>query len=104
MPYKAAKDVEDEKHIHPLQLDVIERFLTLYSNVNNVILTPFLGVGSEAYAAVAMGRKACGVELKISYYRQAVRNIAAALLAKPEDQQSLEFEASEPTEAEELMD
>lgn len=75
LPYKEAKDEEDEKHIHPLQLDVIERCITLWSNPKEIVFTPFLGVGSEVYQAVKMGRLGMGVELKPSYYRQAVKNI-----------------------------
>ncbi len=76
LEYKAARDAEDEKHIHPLQLDVIDRCLVLWSNPGDVVLTPCMGVGSEVFAAVRAGRKAIGVELKESYYRQAVRNLA----------------------------
>lgn len=79
MPYQEARETPEEKHICPLQLDVIERCVTLWSNVGDVVLTPFLGVGSEAYTAVKLGRKAIGIELKPSYYRQAVRNVEAAL-------------------------
>jgi DNA modification methylase len=75
LPYKPGKDQEDEKHVHPLQLDVIGRCVELRSNVGETVLTPFMGVGSEAYTAVQMNRRAIGVELKPSYYRQAVRNI-----------------------------
>ena len=75
LPYKEAKDEEDEKHIHPLQLDVIERCITLWSNPKEIVFTPFLGVGSEVYQAVKLGRLGMGVELKTSYYRQAVKNI-----------------------------
>jgi DNA modification methylase len=78
LPYKPARDKEDEKHMHPLQLDVIERCVVLWSNPGEVVLTPFLGVGSEAYGAVINGRKAIGVELKPSYFRQAVKNLAEA--------------------------
>jgi len=78
LPYKESRDEEDEKHIHPLQLDVIERCLVLWSNPSEVVFTPFMGVGSEVYAAVRMGRKGIGVELKPSYYRQAVRNVEVA--------------------------
>jgi DNA modification methylase len=78
LPYHEARDQEDERHLHPLQLDVIERSITLWSNPGDVVLTPFMGVGSEAYMAVAMGRKALGIELKPSYYRQALKNIAVA--------------------------
>lgn len=78
LPYKAARDSDDEKHVHPLQLDVIDRCLTLWSNPGETVLTPFMGVGSEVYAAVMQGRRGIGVELKASYYRQAVRNVQAA--------------------------
>ena len=75
LPYRDAKDQEDEKHIHPLQLDVIERCLTLWSNAGENILTPFMGVGSEVYAAVRLGRRGIGIELKPSYFRQAQKNL-----------------------------
>ena len=78
LPFKAARDTDDEKHVHPLQLDVIDRCLTLWSNPGEVVLTPFMGVGSEVYAAVAAGRFGIGAELKASYYRQAVRNVQIA--------------------------
>jgi len=75
LPFKQAKDEQDERHVHPLQLDVIERALILWSNPGETILTPFMGVGSEVYVAVELERKAIGIELKPSYYRQAVRNL-----------------------------
>jgi DNA modification methylase len=78
LPFRQAKDQEDEKHIHPLQLDVIDRCLVLWSNPGEVVLTPFMGVGSEVFGAVANGRKAIGIELKPSYYRQAVKNLEHA--------------------------
>ena len=78
LPYKAARDAEDEKHVHPLQLDVIDRIVTLRSNLGEIVLTPFMGVGSEPYGAVMLGRRAIGAELKGSYYRQSVRNMASA--------------------------
>lgn len=78
LPYRAARDQEDEKHVHPLQLDVIDRALVLWSNPGEVVLTPFMGVGSEVYGAVRAGRKGIGAELKPSYYRQAVKNVAIA--------------------------
>lgn len=77
LPYREARDEEDEKHVHPLQLDVIDRCLTLWSNPAERVLTPFMGVGSEVYAAVRAGRFGIGVELKPSYYRQALKNLAA---------------------------
>jgi len=78
LPYKPARDAEDEKHVHPLQLDVIDRALVLWSNPDETVLTPFLGVGSEVYAAVMAGRRGIGIELKASYYRQAVKNLSDA--------------------------
>lgn len=78
LPYREARDSEDEKHVHPLQLDVIERCVQLYSNPGETVMTPFLGVGSEAYIPVLLGRRAIGAELKPSYYRQAVKNVRAA--------------------------
>lgn len=75
LSYKESKDEDDEKHLHPLQLDVIYRLTELYSNRGEVVLTPFMGVGSEVYAPVSMGRKAIGIELKDSYYKQAVKNL-----------------------------
>lgn len=78
LPYAASKEEEDEKHVHPLQLDVIERAVTLWTNPNELVLTPFLGVGSEAFMAVNLGRRAIGFELKESYFNQAVINMAHA--------------------------
>jgi DNA modification methylase len=75
LPFREARDEEDEKHVHPLQLDVIDRCLVLWSNPGERVLTPFMGVGSEVYSAVAAGRFGIGVELKPSYYRQAVKNL-----------------------------
>lgn len=77
LPYKEARDPDDEKHMHPLQLDVIERAVTLWSNPGETVLTPFAGVGSELAGALMCGRRAVGVELKPSYYRQAVKNLEA---------------------------
>jgi DNA modification methylase len=74
-----ARDENDEKHICPLQLDVIERALVLWSNPGETVLTPFMGVGSEVYGSLINGRRAIGIELKESYYRQAVSNCRAAL-------------------------
>jgi len=75
LKYKESKDEDDEKHVHPLQLDVIHRLVELYSNPDEIILTPFMGVGSEVYGAVNFGRKAIGIELKDTYFRQAVKNL-----------------------------
>jgi DNA modification methylase len=79
LPYREAKDDEDEKHVHPLQLDVIERAIVLWSNPGEIVFTPFMGVGSEVYSAVRLGRRGIGVELKASYYRQAEKNVPHAL-------------------------
>lgn len=75
LPFREARDEEDEKHVHPLQLDVIDRGVVLWSNPGETVLTPFMGVGSEVYGAVRNGRRAIGVELKASYYRQALANL-----------------------------
>ena len=75
LPFKPGKEVDDEKHVHPLQLDVIHRVVQLWSNEGEKVLTPFLGVGSEVYEAVRLGRFGVGAELKSSYFRQAVRNL-----------------------------
>lgn len=75
LPYKPSRDNDDEKHVHPLQLDVIERAVVLWSNPKEIVLTPFMGVGSEVYVPVKLGRKGIGIELKESYYKQAVRNL-----------------------------
>ncbi len=77
LPFRESRDEEDEKHVHPLQLDVIERAVTLWSNPGERVLTPFMGVGSEVYGAVLNGRFGVGVELKPSYYRQSVANLRA---------------------------
>jgi len=83
---KADKDESDEKHMHPLQLDVIERCIVLWSNKDETVLTPFLGVGSEVYQSVKMGRKGIGIELKGAYYRQAVKNLQDVHLVETEDE------------------
>lgn len=83
LPFQDAKDEDDEKHVHPLQLDVIERYLDLRTMPGERVLTPFMGVGSEVYASVRMGRMGVGAELKASYFEQAVRNLAA--VDKPEE-------------------
>jgi DNA modification methylase len=79
LPYREAKEGEDEKHVHPLQLDVIDRAVAMWSNPGETVLTPFMGVGSEVYGAVLNGRKGIGIELKPAYYNQAVKNVPLAL-------------------------
>lgn len=78
LPFQNTKEEDDEKHVHPLQLDVIDRIVELYSNPGETVLTPFGGVGSEVYSPVSMGRKAIGIELKDSYYKQGIVNIELA--------------------------
>lgn len=78
LPFRDAKEDDDEKHVHPLQLDVIDRIVELYSNPGETVLTPFMGVGSEVYSPVSLGRKAIGVELKDSYFKQAKINLSMA--------------------------
>lgn len=85
LQYRNARDEKDEAHISPLQLDVIERCIDLWSNPGDVVLTPFLGIGSEVYCAVNMGRKGIGFELKPSYFVQAKRNIAELYEARTEN-------------------
>jgi len=82
MPYKESKTEDDEKHVHPLQLDVIERCLVLWSNPGETMLTPFMGVGSEVFGALLNDRKGIGIELKESYYRQSVKNLKQIKKAK----------------------
>lgn len=83
LPYKRPNgkklNEEDEKHVHPLQLDVIDRAITLWSNPGEKVLTPFMGVGSETYGAIMNSRMGIGIELKPAYYNQAVKNMADAL-------------------------
>jgi len=79
LPFRDAREEDDEKHVHPLQLDVIDRIVDMYSNEGEVVLTPFMGVGSEVYSPVSLGRKAIGIELKDSYFKQAKINLSLAL-------------------------
>lgn len=71
----SAREEKDEKHICPLQLEVIERAIELWTNPNDIVFTPFMGIGSECYKALEMGRRAMGIELKKSYYEQSVKNV-----------------------------
>ena len=84
LQYRSAREERDERHICPLQLPVIQRGIELWTNPGDTVLTPFMGIGSEAYVAVKMGRKAVGVELKDSYYRQAVANVKTAVRERDE--------------------
>lgn len=85
LPFRDAREEDDEKHVHPLQLDVIDRLVDLYSNVGETILTPFMGVGSEVYSPVSLGRKAIGIELKDSYFKQAKINLSLAEKRFPDE-------------------
>lgn len=87
LPYKESKEPDDEKHVHPLQLDVIERTIHLWANPHETVLSPFMGVGSEPYAALINDRRAVGIELKTSYYKQALKNIEEALRSPKFDHQ-----------------
>lgn len=78
LPFRDSREEDDEKHVHPLQLDVIDRIVELYSNAGEVVLTPFMGVGSEVFSPVSLGRKAIGAELKDSYFKQARINLEHA--------------------------
>lgn len=91
LPFRDSKEEDDEKHVHALQLDVIDRLVELYSNADETVLTPFMGVGSEVYSPVSMGRKAIGIELKDSYFKQAKINLeyAAERFREAEKQLSL---------------
>jgi DNA modification methylase len=93
LPFRDSKDPDDEKHVHPLQLDVIDRAIVLRTNPGETVLTPFMGVGSEVYSAVKLGRKGVGVELKPSYYKQALLNLTTEIDADSDDQPELFTEA-----------
>lgn len=102
LKYKESKDEDDEKHVHPLQLDVIFRIVELYSNKGETILTPFMGVGSEVYAPVVLGRKAIGIELKESYYKQAIKNLKGIKEISSENQLNIFSNIIEAVEEESL--
>ena len=78
LPFRDSREEDDEKHVHHLQLDVIDRIVELYSNPGEVVFTAFMGVGSEVYSPVSLGRKAIGIELKDSYFKQAKINLDLA--------------------------
>ncbi len=98
LPYLESRDPEDERHMHPLQLDAIERCVVLWSNPDEVVLTPFMGVGSEVYGAVINGRKGIGCELKPGYYRQAVANLQSALTEKTSETSLLDLMGTDDAE------
>lgn len=80
LQYTSAREHDDERHICPLQLEVIRRGIALWTNPDDIVLSPFMGIGSEGYVALELGRRFVGIELKRSYYEQAVRNLEAALV------------------------
>jgi DNA modification methylase len=84
LQFRSAREHDDERHICPLQLDVIRRGVMLWTNPDDIVLSPFMGIGSEGYVSLEMGRRFVGAELKASYYQQAVANLAA-VTAKTED-------------------
>ena len=90
LPFRDSRDENDERHVHALQLDVIERCLILWSNPGEIVLTPFMGVGSEVYCAVRLARRGIGIELKPTYFSQAKRNLASVDIPERE-QASFEF-------------
>lgn len=92
LPYREARDSEDEKHVHPLQLDVIDRCVVLRSNPGETVFTPFMGVGSEVYSPVLLGRRGVGVELKPSYFRQAVKNVELAAAGRRDQEENNELD------------
>lgn len=75
LPYEESKENDDEPHVHPLQLDVIERACVLWSNPGEIVLSPFSGVGSEIFGAIKNSRKGIGIELKPTYFKQSCRNM-----------------------------
>ncbi|MTI56134.1 DNA-methyltransferase [Geosporobacter ferrireducens] len=79
LQYKSARDEKDERHICPLQLDVIARGVELWSNPGDIVFSPFAGIGSEGYQAIKMGRRFVGIELKESYYKVAANNLQMAV-------------------------
>ena len=96
LPFKGGRDTDDEKHVHPLQLDVIERAVAMWTNPGEKVFTPFMGVGSEVYGAVKHGRRGIGCELKTSYFNQAVKNLDSIAAARSEPvKQATLFEASQ---------
>lgn len=99
LPYRESREKDDERHVHPLQLDVIERACVLWSNPGEVVLTPFMGVGSECYGALLNGRRTIGIELKTAYYNQAVKNLKDV---KPQFESTDLFSVGEGDEVEEV--
>lgn len=91
LPFQNSKEEDDEKHVTPTQLDVIDRLVELYSNPGEIVFSPFTGIGTDIFSPISMGRKAIGIELKDSYYKQAILNMKEAekRFKKKEKQASL---------------
>lgn len=104
LPYQGGRENPEEKHVCPLQLDVIDRCLAMWSNPEDVLLTPFMGIGSEVYEAVRMGRKAIGTELKATYYRQAVANLEKVDVFELQSDYDIVEEPEDMEEDGELLD
>ena len=85
LQYRSAREHDDERHICPLQLEVIRRGIALWTNPDDIVLSPFMGIGSEGFVALELGRKFVGIELKRSYYEQAVKNLSGACKAQAQD-------------------
>ena len=85
LQYRSAREHDDERHICPLQLEVIRRGIALWTNPDDIVLSPFMGIGSEGYVALELGRKFVGIELKRSYYEQAVKNLSEACREQAQD-------------------
>lgn len=103
LPYREARDSEDEKHVHAIQLDVVDRIVTLRTNPGETVFTPFMGVGSEVYSPVMLGRRGIGAELKPSYYRQAVKNVQMAAAGRKDLEENHELDFGEEDASSESM-
>lgn len=95
LPFVDSKEPDDERHVHPLQLDVIDRCVDLWSNPGETVLTPFMGVGSEVWSAVMAGRRGVGVELKPTYYKQARLNLESVKPGQMDDRKQVELFAND---------
>ena len=85
LQYRSAREHDDERHICPLQLEVIRRGIALWTNPDDIVLSPFMGIGSEGFVALELGRKFVGIELKRSYFEQAVKNLSQACREQAQD-------------------
>jgi DNA modification methylase len=85
LQYRSAREHDDERHICPLQLEVIRRGVMLWTNPGDIVLSPFMGIGSEGHVALELGRKFIGVELKDSYFKQAAANLANSVAMRDVD-------------------